>query len=362
MARQDSDADQRLSLELQSRSRIVSARQVARWREAKILRYERRYLGRGKGSTSTYGAEVVELACALADCLAVRRSLRDAVLALHGRGYPIDPDVVRRALLAYLDSVERALRRAVSAGADRTTARSALESSKEGRAMLRRLEDAGLDERAFVGVARGLLGESEVWVSDLVTATGLGEIAASLLDKDTMATLDRVLGRFTLPELREVVVTCSTDDLQRGLEDSRVVLPFVASFTELLGRFKATDDLPLLRSADRVEGELSVVHWSLIAVWARRQGLDLDEGARLANQYGAGLASLLGLVRTFSLARGPLFGPDSESELSRLHSYEKDSVMGRIESWIRDHPNETAAIQQLTASGDAEVADVGRAP
>jgi hypothetical protein len=343
MAREPSQTDIQLAADLAERGCDVSPRQIARWRGARVFRYERRFLGRGNGSSSSYDPAVVDLVEEFDQLLKERRSLRDATLVLHVRGHDVDPTVVRDALIAYLDSVDRALGRALDR--KRGTSRTLLERTKEGRDILRHLDRAGIDESAFEDVIRGLRGESADWVGTFLIATGFDQIGQRFLDSETLAELHRLLGRFTVPELRNLVERVNGDDLKVATIESAIVLPFTLDFVEFLARIANKKDVPSLNRNTRVEEELSIAHWALIALWAHDRGVDLDKGVQLARLYGVGLRAALALASKFSYAQGAVFGPDGEAELERRKSYERESILkkargaARASASRRRHPS-----------------------
>lgn len=350
MAREPSATDIRLAADLAERGCDVSPRQIARWRGARVFAYERRFLGRGNGSSSSYDPGVVDLVEELDQLLKERRSLRDATLVLHVRGHDVDPTVVRDALTAYLDSVDRVLERVVDP--DRGTTRTLLERSKEGRAILGHLDRAGIDENAFEDVIRGLRGENVDWVGTFLIATGFDQIGRSFLDGETLAELRRLLGRFTVPELRSLVERVNGDELKAATEESAIVLPFTLDFVELLARIANKKDVPSLNRNTRVDEELSIAHWALMALWARDRGLDLDKGVNLARLYGVGLRAALALARKFSYAQGAVFGPDGEAELERRKSYERESILKKARGWLQTHPQAADDIRALATVDD----------
>ncbi len=349
MARSLSRAEVELANELQSRGLKVTPRQVARWREAKIINADRVWPGAG-GSESRYSAEMTDRAEALARMLAQRRSLRDAVLILYGRGERLEPEAVKNALLDYLERTERALAGAMSKGRTPAAIRAALRTTKEGRAMLGCLADNDLDEATFVRIVEGLAGQRKRWVSDFISASGFGVIAASILDDETRDALEEELRKFTLPAIKREVIAADPEDIARALGDARSILPFVSSFTQLLARIANEPDALLLDPKTDFDAELNIVHWSAIALWARGRGIDLDKGAELAQQFTRGTAAMLELVGSFSWARGPLFGLNSETELEKLHDYERESIVDRIQEWLQSDPEAAEALSSLTSS------------
>ena len=349
MGRTPTRAEIEVATELQRRGLDVSPRQVARWREQKIISAVREWPGAG-GSKSHYTAETVDLAEALKRVLDERRSLRDAVLILFGRGEALDPEVVKRALVEYLERAEEAMTKAVSNGRTPAAIRASLKTTNEGRAMLRFLEGSELDETSFVNVCAGLAGERKAWVSEFIVASGFGAIAGQVLDEDTREMLDRELSQFTIPAVKGAVSSADADQLARGMEDARAIVPFISSFTELLARGANEPNALLLEAKTDLDEELNVVHWVAIALWARERGVDLDAALVLANQYGDGLAAALQLARTFSWTRGPLFGPNREEERAKLPDYELESVDERIVRWAAENPDGVEAIKSLTSA------------
>ena len=315
-----------------------------------MFAYERRFLGKANGSSSSYDPAVVDLVEELDQLLSERRSLRDATLVLYVRGHDVDPAVVRDALIAYLHSVDRALGRIVDR--KRGTTRTLLKRSKEGRALLRHLDRAGIDESAFEDVIRGLRGENADWVGTFLIATGFDQIGRRFLDGETLAELQRLLGRFTVPELRHLVERVNGDDLKAATKESAIVLPFTLDFVEFLARIANTKDVPSLNRNTRFEEELSIAHWALMALWARDRGVDLDKGVKLARLYGVGLRAALALARRFSYAQGSVFGPEGEAELERRKPYERESIVEKARGWLHAHPQAAADIRALATVDD----------
>ncbi len=264
------------------------------------------------------------------------------------RGHDVDPTVVRDALISYVDSVDRALARVVDR--KRGTIRTLLERSKEGRAVLRHLDQAGIDESAFENVIRGLRGDNVDWVGTFLIATGFNQIGRRFLDVKTLAELQRLLERFTLPELRNFIERINGDDLKAATKESAIVLPFTLDFVELLARIANTKDVPSLNRNTRFEEELSIAHWTLVALWARDQGVDFDKAVKLARLYGVGLRAALALARRFSYAQGAVFGPDGEAELERRKTYERESILKKARGWLDAHPQAAADIRALATA------------
>jgi hypothetical protein len=349
MARSLSKAEVELAKELQRRGLDVAPRRVARWREAKIIKADRVWPG-GGGSESRYSAEMADRAEALARVLAQRRSLRDAVLILYGRGEHLEPEAVKTALVEYLEQTEGALARAMSKGRTPAAVRASLGTTKEGRAMLGYLGDNDLDEATFVRMVEGLAGQRKGWVGDFISASGFGVIAAGFLDDETRDALEEGLSEFTMPSIKREVIAANPEHIARALEDARAILPFVSSFTQLLARTANEPDALLLNPKTDLDAELDIVRWSAFALWARSHGIDLDKGAELAQQFTRGMAAILELVGSFSWARGPLFGPNSENELAKLQDYERLSIVGRIQDWLQSEPEAAEALSSLTSS------------
>ncbi len=293
---------------------------------------------------------MVDLAAALDEVLRQRRSLRDAVLILFGRGWPIKPEAVKRALVSYLDSVEIALTKAISKSRSREAMRASLSTTKSGRAMLRHLDEAGFDETSFVNMVDGLSGRRDGWVRDLMAASGFRVIVANLFDDETLRALDDVLGQFSIISVRNEVQAAHPEQLAQAVQDAQSILPLVSAFTELLARFANKPDVLLLHPETELDAELDIAHWSAVALWARNQGLDLDVGVALAIQAGPAVTAMVELAGEFSYARGPLFGPDSERELAKLHDYERESIVERIEGWLEREPERANAIRSLSSS------------
>lgn len=349
--RRASVTDRLLADMLAERGVKVDPRRIERWRQAGFFSYERRYLGRGRGSTSSFNAGVVDLVAELAGVLAVRRSLRDAVLVLHARGQPLDPSVVRRALAAYLERVEVELRQILAKKEAGIAASDLLRTSKRGRQLQRHLSESGLEDDAFYDIVSGLLGDAKGWVPAFVSATGFAAIAAQLLDTDMRGELAGFLERLSLPALRAAVVDATDDEIRQAGADSRVLLPYVAAFVELLARLAGRRDaLPLVGDGP-LGVDLAIGEWSAISIWARRCGVELGRGKEQATEFGPALTAMLQLLRMFSFSRGPLFGSDYEEKLARLKPYERDSVIRRIRDFAADNPSLIEAITSASSSG-----------
>jgi hypothetical protein len=201
-------------------------------------------------------------------------------------------------------------------------------------------------------VIRGLRGEDVDWVGTFLIATGFDQIGGRFLDGETFGELRSLLGRFTVAELRSLVEHANGDDLKVATRESAIVLPFTLDFVEFLARIANKKDVPSLNRNTRVEEELSIAHWALMALWARDRGVDLDKGVKLARLYGVGLRAALALARRFSYAQGAVFGPDGGAELERRTSYERESILTRASGWLHAHPQAAADIRALAIVDD----------
>jgi hypothetical protein len=110
-----SQADRRL-IEVAAREGVrISEHQLRRWRQAgEIPRPTRRWLGRGRGSASTYPAGTAERLVAVARAYHHHHSRPKARLALFGVGHPLPEDLIKEAYrdtLAPLRLPVEALRR-----------------------------------------------------------------------------------------------------------------------------------------------------------------------------------------------------------------------------------------------------------
>lgn len=344
MSREPSRTDRLLADRLVERGIDVEPRQIERWRQAGFFTYERRHLGRGKGSESSFDAETVDLAAELAGVLAVRRRLRDAVLILHARGQPVEPPLVRHALADYLGRGETELRQILAKREAGVAAVDLLRTSKRGRQIRRHLRESGIADAAFYDIVSGFLGEAKGWVPAFVSATGFASIAGQLLDAETRRELNGFLEPLSLPALRAAVIEATDDEIRQAGADSRVLLPYVTAFIELLARLAGRKDvLPLIGDAP-LSVEVAIGEWSAISIWAHRRGLEIKRGTEQATAYGPALTAMLQLLRLFSFSRGPLFGSDSEEKLAHLKPYERDSIMHRVQEFAADNPGLVDAI------------------
>ena len=142
-----SDAERAMIDQLVLRGASVSAAQLERWRSAGVLpRNARLYLGRGRGTASSYTEAAVDMAEALA--LAVRRgrSIHEAVLRIFTAnprlpdlfehpGLPIPESALRRALDWFVRVGERTLDRRI----ERTLIRHRTNSTDEAADLVIRL-------------------------------------------------------------------------------------------------------------------------------------------------------------------------------------------------------------------------------
>lgn len=353
MPRQPSATDRLLAERLAERGTDVEPRQIERWRQAGFFTYERRYLGRGKGSLSSFDAGVVDLVAELAGVLAARRRLRDAVLILHARGLSVEPSLVRKALDEYLLRVEDELRQILAKREAGVAAADMLRRSKRGRQIARHLKESGLDDNAFYDIVAGFLGEAKGWVPAFVSATGFGTIASQLLDAETRRELNGFLEALSLPAIRAAVSEATDDEIRRAGSESRVVLPYVATFIEVLTRLAGRKDvLPLIGDAP-LSVELAIGEWSALSIWARRRGLELERATEQAAKFGPALTAMLQLLRLFSFRRGPLFGTDYEERLARLKPYERESIMSRVREFAAENPGLVEAIATASAGDEA---------
>jgi hypothetical protein len=349
--RQPSATDRLLAERLAERGTEVEPRQIERWRQAGFFTYERRYLGRGRGSVSSFDAGVVDLVAELADVLAARRRLRDAVLILHARGLSVEPSLVRKALDEYLLRVEDELRRILARQEAGVAAADMLRTSKRGRQIARHLRESGIDDNAFYDIVAGFLGEAKGWVPAFVSATGFGAIASQLLDAETRRELNGFLEALSLPAIRAAVSEATDDEIRRAGSESQVLLPYVAAFIEVLTRLAGRKDvLPLIGDAP-LSVDLAIGEWSALSIWARRRGLELERATEQAAEFGPALTAMLRLLRLFSFSRGPLFGSDYEERLAHLKPYERESVMRRVREFAADNPGLVEAITTASAGG-----------
>jgi hypothetical protein len=358
MSRRTSSTDRLLANELTERGVHVEPRQIERWRQAGFFSYERTYLGRGKGSASSFDPAVVDLVAELAEVLTQRRSLRDAVLILHARGRQLSPALVRAALATYLERAEAELRRVLARRAAGVAASDLLRTSKRGRQMQRHLSDSAANDDDFYDLVAGFLGEHSGWCSTLVSATGLTSIAGPLLDPETRAHLTRYLEPLSVPALRTMVMDASDEELRRAASDARQLLPFVAAFVELLARLAGRSDVLPLIGTGPLGVELAIGEWSALSIWARRRGLELDLGLDQAAEFGPALNAMLQLLRMFSFARGPLFEGNHEEKLAQLKPYERDSVVRRVRTFAEDNPELVETIRGASESGTQSVAQL----
>jgi DNA-binding transcriptional MerR regulator len=104
-----SKADQELITELAKAGFPgVSPRTLESWRNEGLLpRPQRRGLGQGLGSTSTYPPEAVRQVIKLASILRRHRNFDKAAVLLHLHGYEVEPERIRHALLAGIDYMDR---------------------------------------------------------------------------------------------------------------------------------------------------------------------------------------------------------------------------------------------------------------
>jgi hypothetical protein len=356
MSRRTSSTDGLLANELAERGFDVEPRRIERWRQAGFFSYERTYLGRGKGSASSFDPAIVDLVAELAEVLAQRRSLRDAVLILHARGRRLDSSVVRTALATYFERVETELRRVLARREAGVPASEFLRASKRGRQIHRHLSDSGASDEDFYDLVAGLLGERSGWCSTLVSATGLTSIAGPLLDPETRTDLVRYLEPLSVPALRAMVMDASDEEVRRAASDAKQLLPFVAAFVELLARLAGRSDVLPLVGTGPLGVELAIGEWSAMSIWARRRGLELDIGLEQATQFGPALTAMLELLRRFSFARGPLFEGDHEEKLAQLKPYERDSVVRRVQTFAEENPELVETIRTVSESGTQPVA------
>jgi hypothetical protein len=175
------------------------------------------------------------------------------------------------------------------------------------------------------------------------------------LNPDTVSMLEQTLGHFTLPELRRLLCPqlagSARAEPRRLPQDS----PVCRSVHRTARSHNEHQRCATSRARRRTQSELSVVHWSAIALWARDQRVDLDEATRLVDECGgAGLISLVELTKSFIFARGPLFGPNGQTELESLKSYERDPVLARVGAWLAEHQDEAEAIRQMVTAGSID--------
>jgi hypothetical protein len=168
--RQPSKADQVLLQTLaEAGLPNYSGRTIESWREEGVLpTAAQEWLGRGRGSTSSYPPEARQQAVAVARLLKRHRSFDKTAALLWLHGYEVDPARIRKSLLTGVDYLDRQLAKYDRGDPDKTARAiaKALVSerirSKTGREWAQKqIEDAGGRdqlEQAYAGLARMFIG------------------------------------------------------------------------------------------------------------------------------------------------------------------------------------------------------------
>ncbi len=107
-----SRADAQLLAALKERGVSSNARQLERYRHAKLLLKQRTVsLGRGRGTISYLPEGAVERVAEVKEILAGRRNLRDALFVLFMRGREVDAEALKRAYRSFLSDAASYLRK-----------------------------------------------------------------------------------------------------------------------------------------------------------------------------------------------------------------------------------------------------------
>jgi hypothetical protein len=336
MPRITSQADRRLIAELAAVGVEVGPRQLERWRQHGLLATVRHGRGRGRGSQSCYPDGTVDLVTELVELLARRRSLNDAVLVLFRRGRPLSTAVIRRAYLDYLAAAQKEFAR-MFARAGEPNALAQVRRSKEGRALLRGLRQAGIAEGEIFAIVGAITSGSDDGtnpVVSLLAAGGFMRMAAELLDDETMQALRELFHGFGLAAMTTAVTAAEAVDLERMRDAAAVIVPFIADFIALLAFSHQERNVPGF-GQDRDE-ELQAAQFVPFLLFAKQRGVDIASAAELEQRFGAGLAAMTALLQSLKRADGRLFGPNAEREQARLKSYERERVNERILTFADD--------------------------
>lgn len=350
--RAPSKADVDLIATLGQRGFTVSARQLERWRQAGFIRTERRGTGRGKGSTSRYIDGSVGVIIELKELLAARRSLHDSALILFARDGAVAPTLVRRTLLGYLDGLR------VMRGATGIRARDGLlatfRRSREGRAFLRRLRAAGVDEAVAVNIFEGFLrsGVSETAEAILLALEGSGlmRIAADLLDRPTVDRLREVFSGFNVDAVQRAVEAAEDQMLAEARDAARVLIPLVGDFIGLLSFTHQERHVLAPGDGDARERDLAIARFVPFLLFASLRGLDLKRALDIEQDLAAGLAGMASMAEALNASDGRLFGPGAEREWQRMKPYERRSFEQRLAAFVTVNPPAAEAIIALADS------------
>jgi hypothetical protein len=174
-----------------------SGRTIESWREEGVLPVaEQEWLGRGRGSTSSYPPEALQQGVAVARFLKRYRSFDKAAALLWLHGYDVDAGRIRTSLLTGLDYLDRQLAKYDRGDPDETAKAiaKALVSerirSKSGREWARKqIEDAGGRdqlEQAYAGLARMFIGGVNLG-GFLAAYQSIGQDFRQLTDLDKQA-------------------------------------------------------------------------------------------------------------------------------------------------------------------------------
>jgi hypothetical protein len=347
MSRLTSQADHRLIAELAALGIQVTPRQLERWRQHGLIATVRHGCGRGSGSQSHYPDGTVALVTELVALLSRRRNFNDAVLVLFRRGHPLSTAVVRCAFVDYFTAAQKEFAR-MSSRADEPDALVQVRRSKEGRALLRRLRQAGIAEAELFAIVGALAiggDDGANSVVELLEAGGFMRMAAELLDDDTMQALRELFHGFGLAAMTSAIVGAEDADLERMRDAAAVIVPFIANFIALLAFSHQERNVPGF--GQNRDEELQAAQFVPFLLFAQQRGVDIASAAELEQRFGAGLAAMAALLQSLKRADGHLFGPDAEHEHARLKSYERERVKERILTFADANPAAIAAIASL---------------
>ena len=292
-----SRADLALVEEARTRGATVTGRQLKRWRASGLIPGPKRHwLGRGRGSVTSYPTGTADLVVTLANLPKKRRHPVHAPLVAFARGIPVSEDRLKWAQSLWLDRLELPLVSQPGDVLDRAEAVAAqflpyFAKSRTGQNMLRRARGSDESPQSLVGTALSTL-FSAMQTGQAPSSEALVEFGAMAGVEEGGRKLSRLLGQTGGTGL-------ITEQLSAALQ--------LFQLSHLRQAFQFADYERLCAARDLVIG---LARWCQdnLAPILSRSGLaaELDPGA--AKELVADEAFLVGMVVPLFLTIADQFG------------------------------------------------------
>lgn len=295
--------------------------QIERWRQGGLLqRGEHSFPGRG--SEVAYPAEATAQAVELAKLSRRYRRQRDLALALFAKGLYVDEKVLKRALNSLFERADKWIGPAETDDeldhVDQRAQQMArwAKRTKQGRKLQRRMRNRPAPpEEMVAGVYYGLLhilktGEltSDEGFEELLDATGLRGMFTEQINgvgpfaPDGADDVKSFLGRMTLNDVRDRVMSSSIEDLCEARDVMSLLFPFFKNFaiasTHLM---EAPTGLGLtmmeeLETDDASRGGWAAIGLMILPITRTPGARQLLEQVRSQSAFYQGLAELARIV------------------------------------------------------------------